>query len=213
MAITVDEVVFPEDIARGVVYGPGFKTTVVVSDSGYEWRNIDWSKLRGEGNIGTGLRKRDDGSGLTGFYTARTFFMERRGKARGFLFKDWADYQLTNELILASATASQTQVQLVKTYGSVNPYVRTIFKPKASTIQLFKNGSGTPMGGVTVNAVTGMCTVPALTAGDVIRASGDYYNCNRFDIDLWPLTLEMYNAGEVANIPIVELKLKSDGQG
>lgn len=204
---------FPVDIARGVVYGPGFKTTVVSMDSGYEQRNIDWSKIRSTGNIGTGLRKKDDSGALTGYYTARTFFMERRGKAHGFRFKNWSDYQAATELLVASAVGGETSATLVKTYGSVNPYVRTIYKPVSGTVQLFKNGSGTPLGSVSVNTVTGVVTFPALTAADSLRWTGEFDDPVRFDIDEWPLTLEMYNAGEVANIPIVELKLKTDGQG
>jgi hypothetical protein len=68
------------------------------------------------------------------------FFRARKGKAYGFRFKDWTDYKATSQLIGTGDGAIKT-FQLVKRYpsGSVVE-VRTITKPIAGTVRVYKDG-------------------------------------------------------------------------
>jgi uncharacterized protein (TIGR02217 family) len=119
------EVRFPDNIAYGATGGPEFATTVVATGSGHEKRNVNWSQARGRWDVASGLKKQAQIDELIAFFRAR------RGKAYGFRFKDWTDYQATGQL-LGTGDDALTQFQLVKHYpsGSVIE-VRTITKPVA----------------------------------------------------------------------------------
>jgi uncharacterized protein (TIGR02217 family) len=203
------EVQLPPTISRGARGGAsGHKTTIVVSGSGFEQRNIDWAKARGSWNLAYGIKTRDDWESIQAFHFAR------RGRAHGFRFKDWADYNAEFELIEASADAGQTTVQLIKTYADAEgSYVRTIYKPVSGTVSLYKNGSSTPMAGISVNTVTGLVTVPALSASDVVRATFEFDVPVRFEDDELRSAVEDQDIIEIPDINIVELRLNSSGQG
>ena len=98
----------PPDIAYGAVGGPEYRTTVVVTASGREQRNSAWAQARGRWNVASGLKKREQVAELIAFFRAR------KGKAHGFRFKDWTDYQAPARRS-APATAHQS-FQLVKRY-------------------------------------------------------------------------------------------------
>ena len=125
------EVRFPDNIAYGATGGPEFATTVVATSSGHEKRNVNWSEARGRWDVASGLKKQAQIDELIAFFRAR------RGKAYGFRFKDWTDYQATGQL-LGTGDDAVTQFQLVKHYpsGSVIE-VRTITKPVAGTVKVY----------------------------------------------------------------------------
>src|SRR5262245_55974480 len=86
-----DEVQFPPDIAYGAVGGPEYRTTVLVTASGREQRNSAWAQARGRWNVAHGLKSRAQVAALIAFFRAR------KGRAHGFRFKDWTDYQATGQ--------------------------------------------------------------------------------------------------------------------
>ena len=128
------EVRFPDNIAYGATGGPEFATTVVATGSGHEKRNVNWSEARGRWDVASGLKKQAQIDELIAFFRAR------RGKAYGFRFKDWTDFKATGQL-LGTGDDAQTEFQLVKHYpsGSVIE-ARTITKPVAGTVQVYKDG-------------------------------------------------------------------------
>ena len=128
-----DEVQFPPSISFGATGGPGFSTKVIILSSGYEARNQNWSLARAEYDISTGIKTKADMDAVIAFFYARA------GKARGFRFKDWKDYQATNEPVVSIGGGN---FQLVKRYtsGSIT-YVRTITKPVTGTVTLGGGGA------------------------------------------------------------------------
>ena len=84
---TFHEVRFPPDISYGAVGGPGWSTSIVTTVSGHERRNANWSQARGRWNVAHGLKRREQVAELIAFFRARM------GRAFGFRFKDWTDYQ------------------------------------------------------------------------------------------------------------------------
>src|SRR5687768_14358938 len=114
------EVRFPDNIAYGATGGPEFATTVVATGAGHEKRNDNRSEARGRWDVASGLKKQAQIDELIAFFRAR------RGKAYGFRFKDWTDYEASDQL-LGTGDDVQTQFELVKHYpsGSVIE-VRTI---------------------------------------------------------------------------------------
>ncbi|HYW05001.1 MAG TPA: DUF2460 domain-containing protein [Gammaproteobacteria bacterium] len=134
----------------GAAGGPEFNTTVISVKSGREWRTSNWSASRGKWQIGQRVVDRTDKDYLIAFFRAR------RGKAVGFRFKDWADWQATDEVLVADGSAT---AQLVKTYtdGGVD-YVRKIAKPVAGTVVVTRNGA--VVSGASVDTTTGIVTFP-----------------------------------------------------
>jgi len=101
------EVQFPPDIAYGATGGPAYATAVVEAGGGFEKRNVNWAAARGKWNVASGLKNRSQVSTLIAFFRAR------KGKAYGFRFKDWTDYQATAQTI-GVGDGLVTAFQLVK---------------------------------------------------------------------------------------------------
>src|SRR5215213_5211718 len=123
---------FPENISRGAVGGPRFKTIVISSASGSEQRIMQWSEAKWGWDVSHALRNPTEAEVLL------AYFLARGGRTDGFRFKDWASYQGTNE----SLTYSGPTLQLRKLYtsGAVS-YVRTIYKPVSGTVTMRRNAS------------------------------------------------------------------------
>jgi uncharacterized protein (TIGR02217 family) len=105
------EVLFPVDISYGSAGGPKWKTSIFTAASGFEGRAIEWGETRAEYDISYGIKSQEQMDLLT------TFFYARRGRAYGFRFKDWNDYQAT-DLFLGVGDYATFDRQLVKTYSS-----------------------------------------------------------------------------------------------
>ena len=103
------EVLFPTDISLGSSGGPKWKTAIFSADSGFEARVSDWTSTRAEYDVSYGIKT----SGQ--IETLAAFFMNRRGRAYGFRFKDWNDYEATNVRLGVGDYATR-EFQIVKTY-------------------------------------------------------------------------------------------------
>lgn len=117
--------------------GPSFSTAVLGFKSGREQRVANWANARGRWEIGDRTVNRSELTYL------QQFFRARRGRAQGFRFKDWGDYQAAGE-VLAHASGA-TSIQLTKTYADGGEsIVRDIVKPVVNDgIQLTNTNVGT----------------------------------------------------------------------
>lgn len=133
ITIVTDEVQFPPLISRGATGGPTFSTTVVAAATGVEQRMGLWAQARHQFDVSHGLRTPVFAQTLTAFFVARA------GKLRGFRFKDWRDYQATEEVLYPTGAST---VQLHKSYTSgPRTYRRPIYKPvEAAEIVMTRNG-------------------------------------------------------------------------
>lgn len=194
------EVQFPTDISYGSAGGPEYATDVVASASGHEQRNINWSEARARYNVAHGVKTK------TQLDTLIAFFRARKGRAIGFRFKDWTDYQATETL--GTGDGVRTGFQLIRTYssGAVSE-TRTIHKPVAGTVQVFKNAV-LQSSGVTVDATTGLVTFTSAPAvGQVISASFQFDVPVRFDTDKLSASLDAYGIHSWLDIPLVEVRV------
>lgn len=135
------------------------------------------------------------------------FFYVRRGKAYGFRFKDWVDYQLTAENI-GTGNGVLTAFQITKTYTDAGgSYVRNIYKP-VSGIAVYLNGVlQTITTHYTINLSTGVITfVTPPSAAVAVTVTGEFDVPVRFDTDSLDVTLQWIEAGQVQGIPLVELR-------
>ncbi len=81
-----DEVRFPTNIDFGLRGGPEFFTTIITTPGGQEQRNQNWEEQRMRFTAAHNLKDQTD------YDVILTFFHARKGRARGFRFKDWTDF-------------------------------------------------------------------------------------------------------------------------
>lgn len=199
------------DVERGAVGGPQFNTFVLELASGFEKRNINWSRVRGQWDIGYGV------SNQAAYNTIRDFFYAREGRAHSFRFRDWSDYQLDRQSI-GTTDGSTATFQLFKRYSSGGiDYDREITKPLSSGGAAWINGisqnvsyDGTPTASeVDINPLTGIITLGEthrLTSSLSIEIQTDFDIPVRFDTDQFDLNLLWVEAGSVPQLPIVEVR-------
>jgi uncharacterized protein (TIGR02217 family) len=200
MAFT--EVRFPTDIAYGSVGGPEYSTDVVITHSGYEQRNANWAQARTRYNVAHGVKTQAQLDALIAFFRAR------KGRANGFRFKDWSDFQVTAQPI-GTGDGTTTVFQLVKTYisGGVTE-TRAISKPVTGTVAIYLNGTIQNPPTYTLDTVQGKATFsmpPA--AGIAVTADFQFDVPVRFDTDRLAATLDSYGSRSWHDIPLVEIRV------
>jgi len=212
--LSFHEIRFPTGIALGASGGPERKTEIVVLGSGYEERNGPWAQSRRRYNAGYGLKSLND------IHEAIAFFEARHGRLHGFRWKDGSDFKscppesapaATDQLLGTGDGATQV-FALVKTYSSGGEtYVRDIKKPVAATVLVAVDGVAQTEGvDYTLDPTTGLVTfdagsIPAL--GLDVTAGYEFDVPVRFDTDHLNINLAAFHAGEIPDIPIVELRL------
>ncbi len=217
------DVRLPIDVERGAVGGPRFKTRVLELESGFEQRNIDWENTRGEWDISYGLMNMEDVILETHVHAIRDFFYAREGRAHGFRFKDWSDFEIgdfanptTDNQLIALGDDATTVFTVFKRYssGGIN-YDRTIKKLVSGSVAVLLDNV-VQVSGVTVdvNAATVTFDVaPASTGGtgpggeEVIAIVTEFDVPVRFDDDQLNINVALFNVGSFPAIPIKELRI------
>lgn len=199
--MSFDEVRLPENVEKGAQGGPRFKTTVLSLSSGFEKRNIDWSQSRGEWDVSYGI------DSLADLQSVISFFYARRGRARGFRFKDWSDFRVERQL-LGVGDGVQTEWQLFKRYQDTGggTYDRILKKIVLDTTQVWVNSAEEV--GFSVDITTGLLTFNTAPAnGHIIEFACEFDVPVRFDSDKLDINLETFAAGSLPSIPILELRV------
>lgn len=192
-----DNVRLPEEIERGAQGGPAFQTSVITLGTGREQRNVDWSAQRCSFDISYGIQYKED------FVEVVKFFYARLGKARGFRFKDWSDFDATDEQI-GVGDGTNKIFQLVKNYTSLVQYQRKITRPVTGTVAVRVDGVVAPF---TVNINTGVVTFVTAPAEDVIITADFEFDVPvRFDSDKLNLDIRTFETAAIGSIDIVELR-------
>lgn len=193
---------FPSEISYGSSGGPEYATDIVISQSGHEARNINWGQARARYNVAHGVKSN------TQLHELIAFFRARKGRAYGFRFKDWSDYQAQGQRI-GTGDGARNDFQLIKTYenGGVVE-TRTITKPVAGSVAIFLDGSPQTLGvDATVDHLTGVVSFVIAPAPDaIIRADFEFDVPVRFDTDRLSATLDAYGTGSWQDIPLIELR-------
>lgn len=195
------EVQFPTDIAYGSSGGPTYATDVIVTAGGYEQRNANWAQARARYNVSHGVKTAAQLQQLIAFFRAR------KGRAYGFRFKDWSDYEAAGELI-ATGDGSSREFPLVKAYhsGGVSE-IRRITKPVAGSVSVTLDGVAQP-GGWSVDTATGVITFDSAPASSAaIRADFQFDVPVRFDTDQLSARLDDYGVQSWNDVPLVELRV------
>jgi uncharacterized protein (TIGR02217 family) len=196
------DVRLPEDIERGAKGGPRFKTTVIGLNAGGEQRNADWSQQKCEFDVSYGVRNKDD------WQEVLDHFYMVQGRAIGFRFKDWSDFEATTNLF-GTGDGSEDTFPLYKSYGtSPNLFFRRITRP-ISAISIYVNDVlKTVTTHYTVNYSTGVVTFTAGNEpanGATIKWTGEFDIPVRFNTDALDIELIWEDAGSVPQLTLVEI--------
>jgi uncharacterized protein (TIGR02217 family) len=196
-----EEVRFPTDISYGSSGGPEYSTDIVEIASGFEQRNSNWVSARARYNVAHGVKTKTQLDALIAFFRAR------QGRAHGFRFKDWADFQANGELI-GVGNGATTSFQLTKKYTSGSQTeTRTIFKPVSGSVKIYKDAV-LQTSGVVVNTTTGLVTfTTAPTSGINITADFEFDVPVRFDTDRLSSSLDQYGSHSWYDIPLLEIRV------
>jgi uncharacterized protein (TIGR02217 family) len=206
--MSFDDVRFPAGISRGSSGGPERRTEIVVTGSGAEERNSRWANSRRRYDAGFGIRSLDD------IHQVIAFFEERRGRLIGFRFKDHMDWkscapraQVSGlDQRIGTGDGARRSFQLVKRYGAgLRDYVRTITKPVAGSVRIAV--AGTAVTGFSVDTLTGIVTLAqAPASGAAVTAGFEFDVPVRFDTDELRINLTQFAAGDIPQIPMVEIR-------
>ena len=202
------DVRFPLQLGFGASGGPAFSTQIVVTGSGHEQRNSQWSDALVHYDAGVGIRSEADLAVLLGFFRAR------RGQAHGFRFRDPIDH---GSALLGQAAAAGdqrlgvgdgglTRFALVKHYGDGDEIqTRRITRPDAATVRVaidgVLQGAGWQAGAL---GHVDFDTPPP--PGSVVTAGYEFDVPVRFDADRIDVSIAGWRAGDVPSVPLVELR-------
>jgi uncharacterized protein (TIGR02217 family) len=206
------EVRFPANLSFGSSGGPERRTEVVTLANGFEERNTPWAHSRRRYDAGVGMRSLDDVETLIAFFEAR------RGQLYGFRWKDWSDYKSSKasqdvgfeDQLIAYADGTSVEYQLNKTYASGEAsYTRPVTKPVSGTVVVgLDNAQLQETIHFDVNLETGIITFaspPPL--GEEITAGFEFDVPVRFDTDSIQTSVASFQAGDVPNVPVVEVRV------
>lgn len=206
------DVRFPVSLSFGSVGGPERRTDVVTLANGFEERNTPWAHSKRRYDAGLGMRSLDDVETLISFFEAR------RGQLYGFRWKDWADFKSSKasqevsfrDQVIALGDGHRTEFPLVKTYQSGDfSYARPIVKPVVGSVRIgIEQDELQEAVDYTVDETTGRVVFSHAPAEDMeIMAGFEFDVPVRFDTDRIQTSVASFQAGEVPNVPVVEVRI------
>ncbi len=206
--IAFHDVLFPLELGYGATGGPEFSTQVVVTGSGHEQRNSQWSNARQYYDAGLGIRSEADLSALIAFFRAR------RGQAHGFRFTDPLDNSTASggegvsalDQVIGTGDGGRTRFALMKTYGDTDTLQsRRISRPLAESVRIAVDGN-VRFSGWTLAPGGNVDFEAAPAAGAVITAGFRFDVPVRFATDRIDVSIAGWRAGELPSVPLVEMR-------
>ncbi len=206
------EIRFPANLSFGSVGGPERRTDVVTLANGFEERNTPWAHSRRRYDAGVGMRSLDDVETLIGF------FETRRGQLYGFRWKDWSDFKSGlasadvnyRDQVIGVGDGQRTEFTLKKTYRSgEHTYERPIVKAVLGTIRAGVEDEEL-LEGVDYDVDPNSGTILFAQAPDLNRqvtAGFEFDVPVRFDTDRIQTSVASFQAGDVPNVPVVEVRV------
>lgn len=206
------EIRFPASLSFGSVGGPERMTEIVTLANGFEERNTPWADSRRRYDAGFGMRSLDDIDTLIAFFEAR------RGQLYGFRWKDWSDYRSCgssadpafDDQVIGTGDGVTASFKLCKTYASGEAsYTRDILKPVLGTVKTGVQGDVKAEGvDFAVDTATGIVSfAEAPGPGATITAGFEFDVPVRFDTDSIRSSVASFKAGDIPNVPVIEVRL------
>jgi len=194
------EVSLPARLAFGSTGGVERRTEVVTLASGFERRSTPWAEGRRRWLIGASLRSLADMAELVAFFEARA------GRLYGFRFRDFMDFRscapgsepAATDQAIGTGDGETVAFQLAK--GG-----RMIRKPVEGSVVVAVDGA---VVAAEVDPATGVVTLGAAPGVGAAVTAGFLFDVPvRFDADRIDVTLESFDAGRMAAVPLVEVRV------
>lgn len=203
---------FPASLSFGSIGGPERRTEVVSLANGFEERNTPWAHSRRRYDAGFGMRSLDDVQALIAFFEAR------QGQMYAFRWKDWSDFTSCaassdpsfSDQVIGLGDGVETTFALVKTYASGDQsYNRPIRKPVVGTVRVgLAQDELQESVDYTVDYTSGTITFFNPPDTDLQVTAGFEFDVPvRFDTDRIQTSVASFQAGDVPNVPIVEVRV------
>lgn len=207
--MSFDDVPFPLVLARRSAAGPEFRTTIVETASGREYRNQEWAEARLRFDAARGVRSVPERDQLLDFFYAR------RGRARAFPLRDFTDFSSNGssgepdpgDQVLGEGNGLDAAFQLIKWYGTgPGAYLRRILLPVAESVRVALDGVE-QASGWSVSRPGGIVTFDAPPSAGVVVSAGFLFDVPvRFDTDRIELQWLSPTAEELSEVPLVEVR-------
>lgn len=195
MASGFDDVLLPACIWNKVEGGIEWRTTINTVTAGFEDRNQEWSEGRGRWSVNNvGLRKAD-------MLALEDFHFQRRGAARGFLYKDPLRSEETAGEVRQLADGNY---QLRRPIGSINKLVQ---KFDQSSLRIYSN-PGDVTESFNLNTTNGVVTITSNLGGRTPFWSGTWYYAVRFEDDIFSVSQPGRELRFATRFGFVEIRLR-----
>jgi uncharacterized protein (TIGR02217 family) len=204
------DVRFPISISRGAKGGPERKTDILTLGSGVEHRNARHAHSRRRWNAGCGVKSLDS------LHRLVSFFEERRGRLYGFRWQDPIDFKsclpshsispIDQELGIGDGVNQKFPLSVC--YGMhYAPYRRPITKPLISSLRVALNGIEKKMKRDVIwdEKTSRLYFLYPPPTGTVVTAGFLFDTPARFDVDSLEIDMVAFQAGQLPNIPLVEI--------
>lgn len=169
----VDAVVLDERLALDFSETTKWDTVVVTKSGGHEIRNARWSAPRRTYELPYAPLPIADVKAIV------AFFNDERGQHRSWLLRSFFDCTCNNEQA-GVGDGAETDFQIVRKYGTVNPYYRDIVHVKSGTLTATVNNVAATIASETDGLVT-LSAAPG--TGEIVRFSCEFYVPVRFSTD------------------------------
>lgn len=192
--------VLDEEVNYGFEGGPRYNTGKTDLENGFFDKDSRWIYSRHEysasfGNIDDDRRDR-----------IIAVFHVCRGSRHTFMFKDWNDYKIEDQVIEVPGGTSDT-IQLYKIYAPFGPPYVTVRPIQALKTAIIEDANGDPVAG-SFNLLTGEFTpVGAWGMGEYRIRYAEFYVWVCFEDDYNPMTINSWMAN-TANVTLIEDKFE-----
>lgn len=209
--MSIHDSLFPVDIALNSEGGPERRTDIVSLVSGHEQRNSPWAHSRRRYNAGYGVKSIVDIENILAFFEAR------QGRLYGFRFRDPFDHKscsvtqtpTATDQNLGSGDGIKTQFDIFKTYSEgTGEYKRRITQPYRQSINVAIDGTQLQQSVDFEVEATGVIRFPTPPVDGAEISVGFIFDTPvRFDTDQLQISLSAFKAGDIPNIPLIEVLL------
>jgi uncharacterized protein (TIGR02217 family) len=211
MIADFEDILLPARLVAGSAVEPHYRTEIVETGSGFEYRNAGWNAPRRRYLFGGGAQD------MTTCRSLADFFHARRGRLVGFLWHDWLDDSTAipgapvqaSDTVLRALDSTLKNFVLEKVYGKEGATMkRRLVKPRAATLKLARNGTALQSSDYRLDTRTGIVTLAsALSPGDVLTGGCRFDVPVRFDTDMLRLEKISDAAARISPLSLIELQL------
>ena len=191
------------DVERGAAGGPTFQTIIKQHQNGRETRYRVRTKARQRWNLGYGIANK-----TILIEPVRSVFYNAYGRWDTFLVRDVSDYELDDDYI-GTGDGVQDTFQIIRQYITTGGQVftRDLNYVDDTTVVVRVDGSVVNPSNYTVSATGQVIFDGGQEPGNGLDVTVDceFWFLGRIDFDNFEVVLATIEAGEVPDVPVIEV--------